>query len=708
MERSFKKYGKKIMANFKQLEKKICLQRLIKLLENKTNSEKNEILANDLNIKKHFKSIENNYDINNEKQKYLLRCLIALNFENIVYSSIEDNNFEYLLEEISKIDDFFSDVGGIVGYQYQVLKILTEKKVFDENISFHTPFFTDISSDTQEVKSYIRAGIEKLDQIGEIYVVGGAADRLHLIDEKSMKRLPAAMMKFYSKKLLKRLLDDVKAKEYLYEKITGKKIITPIALMCSNENDNFQYIKALFEENNYFDRPFESFFFLVQPSVPVVTKNGMWILDDQGKILLKPSGHGALWKLAKSEKLFEWFFEKKRKKALIRQINNPIAGIDYGLLAFTGYGLKNDSELGFASCPRQIHSAEGMNVLIKRKSQKYFEYCITNIEYCDFEKFKIEDKPISEKENISKFSSNTNLLFVDLGKIQKKIIERPYPGALINFKPLEIKKNRQKIIAGRLETTMQNIADVFVERHKTPLKPPFKLSKVYVTHNDRIKTISTVKRAYIQNNKYLETPEKCFYDYICNAYDLLKNYCGFKLAKVQCFEIFNHLLPPFLLSYHPALGPLYNLIAKKLQKGSLEGHSELVLEIAELNCFRLNLNGSFRIFASDLSSKCVLENVSVKNKGINYKLMKNLWKGDFSYLEKCDIFLGKNSTLIAKDLTILNEQTFVVPDNKKVEIVAENKKFVLKETDKDFKNCYYFSRNDEIEIMAEKKKSSQP
>jgi len=684
--------------------KRTYLRNLIHSSKGKSISDKEKILNEDANVQKYSRQYKVLFSEKEINHRFLLKSLIAIGGKKIVFDAVKSNKTLDLLKDLEQIEEFFLEIGGVVGYQLKVLDLLDKSSKKIEGLSFHSPFFVDISKETKQVRSYIKHGIDNLDQIGEIYVVGGAADRLHLLDEKTKKRLPAAMMQFNDKLLLKRLIEDVQAKEYLYEKLNGKKIVTPIALMCSNENNNFSYINLLLKRNNYFERPRDSFFLMVQPSVPVIKEDGTWVTNEPGKLLLKPSGHGALWKLAKDKKLFEWFFERQIKKILIRQINNPIAGVDFGLLAFTGYGLLNDSNFGFASCPRQVCSAEGMNVLIQKRQKNHFESVISNIEYCEFEKFGIEDKPIENNSQYSKFSSNTNLLLVDLKAVQEKVDQNPYPGMLINFKPLKISQGKS-VIGGRLESTMQNIADSFVEVTNNPIKPPYKLSKTFVSYNGRLKTISTTKRAYDFSETYLETPEKCFYDFINNAYDLLNNYCFMKTPKVEPFEQFVTNLPPFFFSYHPALGPIYSVIAQKLKNGILHDNSELVIDIANFFCESLQLDGSLRVFSKDLSAKCFLKNVSVKNAGVNFASLKNFWKGGLGHLEKCDIYLGENSTLIAEDLTIASCQKIVVPDNKTIELTSD---LSLQETDSFFDLEYHFSEDLKIDVMAEKRIFSQP
>ena len=59
---------------------------------------------------------------------------------------------------------------------------------------------------------------------------------------------------------------------------------------------------------------------------------------------------------------------------------------------------------------------------------------LTNIEYCDFAKFGIQDLPLKEGEPYSRFSSNTNILFADLKAISAAVERAPFPGLLINLK----------------------------------------------------------------------------------------------------------------------------------------------------------------------------------------------------------------------------------------------------------------------------------
>lgn len=379
------------------------------------------------------------------------------------------------------------------------------------------------------------------------------------------------------------------------------------------------------------------------------------------KPLMKPGGHGAIWKLARDRGIFSWFESLGRKKALIRQINNPIAGLDYGLLAFTGIGIRNEMTFGFASCPRLLQAAEGVNVLVEKEK----EIVLTNIEYCDFAKFGIEDLPLKEGEPYSRFSSNTNILFADLNAISRAVDACPFPGLLINLKKVsyttESGEKKEEPIA-RLESTMQNIADVFVEEKGAELKTV----KTFVTYNQRHKTISTAKKAFVTGGALQETPENCFFDLLQAHRELLQE-CGFVLP--ECINLQQYLErgPDFLFHYHPALGPLYSTIREKLCGGSLSLGSELFLEIADFHAKQLHITGSLRVFGTQ-GSRCILENVTIGNQGVDWNESRPYWKMALKRRETVTIILKGQGSFFARNLHLKGSHTFVIEDGQTMEI----------------------------------------
>lgn len=581
-----------------------------------------------------------------------------------------------LLDPLLSIDSFYREIGGIVGYQAKILQLLRKGSEDFERAAYHSPAFIDIVNESESVREAVAWGLEGLPQMAEIYPLGGAADRLHLVEEKTGLELPAAKLPFAGKMLLEHLIRDLQAREALYYQTYGKQILTPIAIMTSQEKKNHAHVLEICEKNHWFGRPKELFRFFTQPLVPAVDEQGNWCLTGPLKPLLKPGGHGAIWKLARDEGIFRWFEQQGRKKALIRQINNPIAGLDYGLLAFTGIGCKKEMTFGFASCPRLLQAAEGVNVLIEKGDQ----VVLTNVEYCDFAKFGIEDRPLKEGEPYSQFSSNTNILFADLKALAQAVERCPFPGLLINLKKAsyttESGEKKEGMMA-RLESTMQNIADVFVEKKGSSLKT----EKTFVTYNRRHKTISTAKKAYLAGGSLQETPENCFYDLILAHRELLVE-CGFALPPPRTLKEHLEKGPEFLFHYHPALGPLYSTIREKMKGGSLSVGAELFLEIAAFKASHLILQGSLEVVAeqvmghseagrlqySEKRGECILENVTIQNQGIDWSQSHPFWKMEPKRLESVQIILKGNSRFIARNKDLKGSHLFVVEEGQTLEI----------------------------------------
>lgn len=583
-------------------------------------------------------------------------------FEGVNECNFQQERFEELLEKLAAIDHFYREAGGIIGYQAKILELLHgEPEPSAAAAVYHSPSFIDIAEETEEVKEAIEWGLDGLPQMAEIYPLGGAADRLHLVDEKTGSDLPAAKLRFAGKTLLEHLIRDLEAREYLYFQKYGKQITTPIAIMTSHEKNNHKHVVEICEEWKWFGRPKDSIRFFTQPLVPTVDSRGDWCMTGPMRPLLKPGGHGAIWKLARDEGIFTWLAQLGRKKALIRQINNPIAGLDYGLLAFAGYGCKKEMLFGFASCPRLLQAAEGVNVLIERENQ----IVLTNIEYCDFAKFGIEDRPLKEGEPYSRFSSNTNILFADLQAISDAVDACPFPGLLINLKQgsytSESGEKKEGAMA-RLESTMQNIADVFVEEKGTALAT----RRTFVTYNRRHKTISTAKRAFVPGRPLQETPEHCFYDLLLANRELLLE-CGVSLPPLRALEEHLQKGADFLFLYHPTLGPLYSSIREKICGGALSLGSELLLEIAHFKAVNLRVQGSLQVIA-DRAGQCILENVTVENRGINWEQSKPFWKMALDRQESAKIILKGESRFLARNICLSGGQTISVEDGETIEL----------------------------------------
>ncbi len=659
----------RISCLISQLPKKIELQEKISLLE-----KSEEVFL----FWEKFPEYKEQMASFSQREKYFFLILVVLKQELLIQEKPwKDPSFFSSLEEI---ENFYLSIGGLLGYQKTVLDLLQkEKKERFTSCQFFSPPYFDIATFDDTVKKYVEWGIEALPYTAEIYPLGGAADRLHLVDEKTKEELPAAKLTFCGKTLLEHLISDLRAREFLYFQKHKKQIITPIVLMTSEEKKNQEHIEAVLEEKNFFGRPKSSFFWVKQPLVPAVDETGKWVQKEKGKLLLKPSGHGALWKLMQEKGAFEWLAKQNRKKALVRQINNPIAGIDYGILAFLGIGYHFDMHFGFASCPKAQNVAEGLDILVERKKEKGFEYFITNIEYCEIDQFSIEEE--------NTFLANTNLLLADLKTVQKAVEKNPFPGLLLNLKEHKTSEGIKKI--GRLETTMQNISDEIQEESKKARKPP-KTEKTFITYNQRSKTISTTKKVY-KPGHFFETPEKCFYDFYKNHHELLQSHCKVKLPPLVSFEEMMEKGPSFFFQYDPSLGPLYETIAKKIKKGELLFSSYLACNLESLLLEEVSLAGACILEAEEpLGSfkeglllyqeerpSCVLYQVKIENKGVDLVKSRPFWKKAPCCIESLTIKLKQNSSFFAEKVTFTGSHHFIVEEGEECTVFEKKGKILI-------------------------------
>ncbi|MGD0665848.1 MAG: UTP--glucose-1-phosphate uridylyltransferase, partial [Rhabdochlamydiaceae bacterium] len=589
-----------------------------------------------------------------EPHRLVLFSLIAAGQGERLLTSVELKKVTTLLDQLAEVEQFYASIGGLIGYHARMLELLSNRESAGVQKSrYLAPEGISIAEKSAE---WALEGIRSMPEMAEMYPLGGAADRLRLYDEKTHQPLPAARLPFLGVTLLEGLISDLQAREYLHYKVFKKQLTTPVAIMTSHEKNNHEHITEICQEAGWFGRPKEMFRLFCQPLVPTINREGSWCLQGPQQLLMKPGGHGVLWRLAQEEGVLSWMQGLGRKKAVVRQVNNPVANTDDGLLSFTGIGCKGNKRFGFASCPRQVKASEGVNVLIENASEEGFNYTLTNIEYCDFKKFGIHDTPERPGSSYSKFPSNTNILFVDIDAVLEAVKRCPIPGILVNMKKITYrtadgaKKDEE---AARLESTMQNLADFMEETFAAPLKEGNRDAlQTYLTYNHRRKTISAVKREFTLGSSLLETPEGCFLDILQNVRDVLTTKCHVQVPPVSDPIQFFESGPSFIALYHPALGPLYSVIGQKWRGGKLHTGSEVQLQISEIDFENLIVNGSLLVQAesimghhdaenllvySERVGRCVLKNVTVANKGIDHDLPNVYWKNEIARQEVCHI-----------------------------------------------------------------------
>ncbi|KAI4372911.1 hypothetical protein MLD38_011092 [Melastoma candidum] len=615
-----------------------------------------------------------------------------------------------LLKVLREVESFYDCVGGIIGYQISVLELLLEStpemlssdtlhhQRAPEFIKVHCPTGVDLSQDSEYASKAALWGIEGLPELGEIYPLGGAADRLGLVDPDTGECLPAAMLPYCGRTLLEGLVRDLQAREYLYFKLYGKQCITPVAIMTSSAKNNHEHISSLFEKLEWFGRGRSRFQLFEQPLVPAINADdGQWIITAPLAPLCKPGGHGVIWKLAYDKGIFRWFKDHGRKGATVRQVSNVVAATDVTLLALSGIGLRKGKKLGFASCERSAGATEGINVLVEKKdADSKWAYGLSCIEYTEFEKFGVP-RPSSSSKGLQKdFPANTNILYIDLSAVESIASRKDkssLPGMVLNVKkPINFVDhfgNRHSIKGGRLECTMQNIADSFANTYTSQqYKDVEDVLDTFLVHNERRRVTSSAKKKRKAADKCLhQTPEGSLLDILRNARDLLSS-SSIELPEVEGNEEYISKEPPFLILLHPALGPLWEITRAKFSGGSISRGSELKVEVAEFFWKDVQLKGSLIVEADNVMGsmiktedadpilqygsrcgRCRLQNVTVLNDGIDWNFGGNVyWKNQIQRLGSLKVILHGNAEFEATDVTIQGNHVFKVPDHHRMKI----------------------------------------
>lgn len=620
-------------------------------------------------------------------EKYVLSLMICLNqldtiFEGFTDLSHKQEALKKLCTTLVNIENFYAPIGGVLGYHSTVIKLMTAPDPSLEPDQYLPPPVHDIRTKNNEVWKTCYEGVARLGSVAMILPLGGAGDRLNLIDERTKEPLPAARLSFCGRSLFEGLMRDVEAQEYWHYRTFGKQVTMPILIMTSTEKNNDQHIEAMGNEAKWFGHHPYTIRRIIQPLVPVIDTEGQWAVSAPLELALKPGGHGVLWKLAQDSGAVQWLTFHGIDAALIRQVNNPLASLDQGFFTLIGYGLSHHKSFGFLSCPSKPGFAEGLNVLSVKKTENTAQASISNIEYTQFSMLK-NLLPNLFKEGVC--PANTNILYIDLHQIEGALVKDPIPGMIVNAKTaVEVRHAGEiiKKIGGRLESCMQNIADGLMSPvclEKLPTIQEDSLS-TFLLLQDREKLMSVAKKAYQPGQNAGETPASCLYDWNRAMRELLVKSCSFTLPPEQTFDEFLRDGPSVTFSFHPAMGPLWEVIGQKLSKGKLTKGSELELDLAEVSCTNLSVDGSLRVIAktatgpisgtsgrkySDKVGRAKLSNVTVINKGVKTGDVNALLKGSVERNETCEIVLDGFSELVASNVTLSGDFHLVVPDGKR-------------------------------------------
>lgn len=587
------------------------------------------------------------------QKKFFSLCLSLIGQPHIA-SQLENKS---VLSYLEALEENFSELGGLVGYQYSVRQLIEEgDKGVEEDVALTLPKGELMEQEDERVRTLVLKAIEAQASFCELFPIGGAADRLN---HQAGACLAGASFVFFGKTLLLRLIEDVQSREYLHFKLFNKQMVTPLFFMVSEHRAHAQQIQDQFEKAHHFARPPETITLGLQPLVPLFDEEGVWQLTEEAAIATRPGGHGMLWRVATKKEWFTKQAQAGKQKLLVRQINNPVANTDFTLLAFQGLGLEKKAKFGIAGCARDPLAKEGVCV-VKQGEQGCY---LTNIEYCE--------KAVKALSYGSFALANTNILFADLKALSEACKANPLPGKILNFRT---DASGDKKVA-RLETMMQNISEQFTFSLE-------EASPIFLSCTPRLKTISCTKKLPQKGEPWaLETPSRALRDMMQTSRALLEQHCLSQLPSIS--GDLN-----FLFTYHPALGPLYSVIGQKIRKLTLAKHSEVKLEIADLMLEEVEVAGSLHIEATQVmgdkdgqghltyshkTGQCALKKVKIVNQGLDFSDQAMLWEGKRDLVEALEIILEGHSQFVAESVTFKGGRRFIVPDGALMEAYEDEK-----------------------------------
>src|SRR5262249_34492252 len=150
-----------------------------------------------------------------------LKMVVALHQGPIVFGgwqklSDKPQALSNLVETLLATDRFYDYMGGLAGYHLKTLELIHAQLTNTQEpdpASIFLPPTVDIRAESNDLKKMVSTGLMALESCAEIYAVGGAGDRLKLVDDKTLTPMPVARLEFGGHTLLEWLVRDLEARE---------------------------------------------------------------------------------------------------------------------------------------------------------------------------------------------------------------------------------------------------------------------------------------------------------------------------------------------------------------------------------------------------------------------------------------------------------------------------------------------------------------
>jgi hypothetical protein len=204
----------------------------------------------------------------------------------------------------------------------------------------------------------------------------------------------------------------------------------------------------------------------------------------------------------------------------------------------------------------------------------------------------------------------------------------------------------------------------------------------FLVFGPRRKVTSSAKRKREPGSlKIHQTPDGSFYDLQQNARNMLL-LCGMHVPEIGSVDKYLTNGPGFIFLFHPALGPLWGVVAQKIKGGKIAHRGEVQMEIAEACIHDLDVVGSLLIeadaplgksmdgnviYSRNECSRIYLNNVKVRNEGIDWSNPHNVyWRHRVVRKQCCKIQLQGRSEFEAHDVVLEGDLKFVVPNGQRM------------------------------------------
>ena len=300
-----------------------------------------------------------------------------------------------------------------------------------------------------EAKRAKLKGLTNLENIIFGVVVGGAAERQGFFDAQG-NPLPQAVYPIG-------FLDDslsaigLQASRNLHYLMYGSSPEVRFFLM---ENpDTGHIIEEALSANSHYGLGRANYTQLVQPLVPVVAKDGKWILKDSLKLAVKPGGHGDINPLLAKR----GFKLVDATRLVLIQINNLFASKP--LLEFVGQTHLKGSDVALMGVPRRVAAPEGILGLTTISNGTEKRSFAGNVEYTEIARSGLADEPVTAGSNISRYIGNVNALVIDPNSVFPAIEDNPFPEQVFNPKKAGPSvAHGAPVPQSRLESMMQGVA----------------------------------------------------------------------------------------------------------------------------------------------------------------------------------------------------------------------------------------------------------